>query len=120
MRQPSVVMLAMLCVLIAGCASSSPGPTSTAPVDVTGTWQGTFRSPAGVVPVGSISLILQQTGTRVTGTASPGGDLEGVVDGNSFSYRFANLRGGGDVTVNGDEMTGYSGGGSRLDFKRVR
>ena len=64
--------------------------------------------------------MLQQTGTKVTGTASPGGDLEGIVNGNSFSYRFTSLRGGADLTVNGDEMTGHGAAGASLNFKRVR
>jgi hypothetical protein len=89
-------------------------------VDVTGTWRGTFRSMSGVVPTGDLTLDLQQTGNKLTGSVTPGGNLEGVVQGNTVSYTLTSGRGGADLTVNGDEMTGHGRGGTRLDFKRVK
>jgi len=114
-----IAMAIVLCALIAGCAGSTPAPAPTgAPVNVTGTWRGSFRS-QGVVPVGELTLVLRQTGNKLTGSVSPGVEIVGTVEGNRVSYRTVNGRGGGDLTVDGDEMTGYSGAGSQLRFKRA-
>jgi hypothetical protein len=121
MRPRDLLVVAMLGAVIAGCASGASSTTPSAtPADVAGTWRGGFRNPSGVVPVGDVTLVLQQNGTKLTGSVSPGGDLDGVVDGNNVTYTLRNGRGGGDLAVKGDEMTGYSRGGSRLDLKRVR
>jgi hypothetical protein len=88
---------------------------------VAGTWHGAFHNPSGIVTNFPVKLVLEQTGNKVTGRAEPGGDLEGTVDGTSFSYRLTSQRGGGDLTVNGDEMKGYSAAsGAQLALKRQR
>jgi hypothetical protein len=122
MRYVRIAVAILLCGVIGGCAGAptTPAPSSpAAAVDVTGTWRGSFRS-QGVVPVGDVTLTLQQTGNKLTGSSSSGGPLEGVVQGNTVTYTLTSGRGGGELTVNGDEMTGYSRAGSRLDLKRVK
>jgi hypothetical protein len=85
-----------------------------------GTWQGQYVS-KDVVPVGTYILNLEQTGAQVMGTASPGGPLEGLVTGSSLVYKLTSGRGStGEVTVDGDNMTGFSPAGSRPTLKRVR
>jgi len=114
-----IAIAIVLCGLIAGCAGSTPAPApATATVDVTGTWRGSFRS-QGVVPVGDLTLVLRQTGNKLTGSVSPGVEIEGTVEGNRVSYRAVNGRGGADLTVDGNEMTGYSVAGSQLRLKRA-
>jgi ABC-type glycerol-3-phosphate transport system substrate-binding protein len=101
--------LALLLTIASGCAGSTAPQASGPLADVTGTWHGTWNNPSGIVSSGNVKLELQQTGTKVTGRGEPGGDLEGTVTGNNFSYRFTSGRGGGDVTVNGDQMKGWGG-----------
>jgi ABC-type glycerol-3-phosphate transport system substrate-binding protein len=113
--------IALFLAVMSGCASSTVPQASGPPADVAGTWHGTWNNPSGIVSSGNLKLELQQTGTKVTGRAEPGGDLDGTVEGNSFSYRYASGRGGGNVTVNGDEMKGYGAAtGVALQFKRQR
>lgn len=123
MRDLRIGIVILVCAWLAGCAttapSTAPGSSTPASVDVTGTWRGSFRS-QGVVPVGDVTLVLQQTGNKVTGSVTPPGTaIEGTIEGNRVSYRTISGRGGGDLTVNGDEMTGYSVAGSQLRFKRA-
>ena len=74
-----------------------------------------------------MSLRLQQDGAKVTGMetlagdpGSFGGPIEGTVSGNEFRFRTTSGT-GGDVVVNGDEMTGTgSGAGARLNLRRQK
>ena len=124
MRDLRIGIIILVCIWLTGCATTSPatapGSSTPATVDVTGTWRGSFNSPSSVVPVGDLTLVLEQIGSKLTGSLAPGGTLEGVVEGNKVSYKLASGRNGGDLVVDGDQMTGYSHLGSRLAFKRVR
>ena len=96
-----------------GCASSQTTPSAGPTVDVTGKWNGRWSTVNGQQQ-GAFSLRLQQTGANVVGEVEiPGqptqsGPLEGTVTGNEFSYRAVKSRGGAELKVSGDEMTGYS------------
>jgi hypothetical protein len=121
MPRSSIGAIAIALALLAGCAGQATPRSSGPPADVAGIWHGTYYNPSGLITSSTIRLVLEQTGNKVTGRAEPGGDLEGSVDGNSFSYRYTSLRGGGDLTVNGDEMKGFgSATGVQLAFKRQR
>jgi hypothetical protein len=120
MRSLWITSLVVLFGLISGCATTAPVETSVTPVDVSGTWQGTSDARSIFSPVRELTLVLQQSGTKVTGKASLGGDLEGVVSSNRFSYTLTSSDGGGDLTVNGDAMRGYGRTGAVLTLKRAR
>ncbi len=121
MPRHSISAIAILLRLLSGCAGQATPRASGPPADVAGTWHGAFYNPSGLVTNFPVKLVLQQTGTKVTGRAEPGGDLEGTVEGASFSYRLANQRGGGDLSVNGDDMKGFSSAsGAQLTLKRQR
>ena len=116
----SITSLVVLLALISGCATTAPVETSATPVDISGTWQGTSDARSIFVPVRDLTLVLKQSGTKVTGNASIGGDLEGVVTGNRFSYTLTSGGGAGDLTVAGDAMTGYARTGAVLTLRRAR
>jgi hypothetical protein len=86
---------------------------------VNGVWRGTS---AGYV---TFTLILEQRGPKVTGrfTAGTGrgeGALEGTVEGDVLRFHGGQLR--SEMTVDGDEMSGYGeyGGLTQwLFFRRV-
>jgi hypothetical protein len=126
-----VMMVILVCAWLAGCATTSPstapGSSTPASVDVTGTWRGTYRNVPGPVPIGDVTLVLQQTDAKLTGNYSAEGDLDGVIQGNRITYTLRSGRGGGELTVTGDTMSGYgetltaySHGRAKLDFKRER
>ena len=92
-------------VVSGGCASSPSNLAAPPPVDVNGVWVGNYGE-AGFV------LRLQQTGATVVGyqkgpNAAASGDIEGTIIGNRLNYRGAGGRWGGELTVSGDEMSGY-------------
>ena len=98
-------------LLAAGCAGTGGGSTASQAniptADVSGAWTGTFSGSGLNLP---LVLTLQQTGDKVTGNIDGmrtyGGDIEGVVKGNQFSWRARGGPGGGELIVNGNEMTG--------------
>jgi hypothetical protein len=98
MRDLRIGIVILVCAWVAGCAmtspSTAPGSSPPAGVDVTGTWRGSFNNPSSVVPVGDLTLVLKQTGTKLAGSLAPGGALEGVVDGNKVSYKLTRGRNG--------------------------
>ena len=69
---------------------------------------------------------LQQNGDKVTGNLDGmrltyGGDIQGVVRGNEFSWRARGGPGAGDLVVNGNEMTGiarYQYGDGKMVLRR--
>jgi len=87
-------------------------------VDVNGTWGGSL-DPRGGATNFDVLLELQQRGAKVIGKVEllgagtsgawtiPSGPLDGTVAGDVF--RFAQTNGSltGEMTVNGDEMTGF-------------
>ena len=116
-----MVLLAIATPVILGIthATELRAQAQSAPnLEISGTWQGTSDARSIFTPLQGFTLVLQQSGAKVTGKASIGGDLEGVVNGNQFSYTTAN--GGGDLTVKGDAMTGYSRSGAVLNLNRKR
>ena len=94
---PRVLFAAIVLFLTAMSGrASSTAPKASGLADVAGTWHGTWNNPSGIVSSGNVKLELQQTGAKVTGRGEPGGDLEGTVNGDTFSYRFPSGRGGAD------------------------
>ena len=114
-----------------GCAKTDWIERTLVTVDVTGAWSGaTTSSQSGVSLIGNylVKLELQQQGSRVSGYihVSPGtttiasGPLEGDVAGDVFRFKVG--RGGvsGELTVNGDEMTGPIGSDRQLSINLRR
>jgi len=100
-------LLALL--LLPACTTGAPAPAG---VDVTGTWTGDWSVPGA--DSGTVEMRLQQndgkvTGTlRVTGSAAgdPSGRLEGVVAGTVFRFSLPADPLTGNLTADGDVMTG--------------
>ena len=120
------VLVAVL-VVGSGCAKSDWIQQTLVTVDVTGAWQG---------PGGNFELALEQHGPKVTGSmvwrAGVLGRLAGAIEGNIAGdvLRFKQTSGTdprvfGEMTVNGDEMTGaletvsYGSRGSNAVLRRV-
>jgi hypothetical protein len=121
MRNHGWLVVVLVSTLV-GCASGQSGSTS-APVDVTGSWAGTFTWPYGVSP---ITLNLKQAGTDVTGEIETTGTLgelrqgngpvRGTVSGDAVSLVFAG--GTADLQVRGTRMSGFSSSGSNWNLQR--
>jgi hypothetical protein len=112
MRRTMVLFLGLSLVVLAGYARAQNSP------DVTGTWIGnTVRGAA------TMTMVLQQTGNRVTGTivgvGTDDGHVDGTVDGNTIRLRFDD---GTDETpalsIKGNEITGMLSG-TTIRFRRV-
>jgi hypothetical protein len=108
----------LLMATLAGCASSSPS-ASVGPADVNGTWIG---GPS--LGAATYTLVLKQTGTKVTGTLSGAGTMDGpvqgTVDGNTIRLTEES---GYSVTpflnVKGDQISGVIRG-QTLTLRRTR
>ena len=114
MKTFSWVMIGLILVLGAGCASSSSSPsaaTTGPPANVAGTWNGGFYGPAD----NSVSMQLQQQGSKLTGNINVGGrsdlngPITGTVRGNTVDWNLAN-GGQGTMQVSGNTMSGTVGG----------
>ena len=112
MRRTMVLFLGLSLVVLAGYAGAQNSP------DVTGTWVGdTVRGAA------TMTMVLKQTGNRVTGTivgvGTDDGHVDGSVDGNTIRLRFDN---GTDETpalsIKGNEITGMLSG-TTIRFRRA-
>ena len=109
-KKAAVPLLGLLIVVMAGCASTERSSSNMPPADVNGTWTGGTTSGAA-----TYTLMLKQSGTRVTGTltgaGTSDGPIEGIVDGNTIKLRD---QGGPSETpalmVKGDVITGLSAG----------
>jgi hypothetical protein len=118
LKKAAVPLLGLLIVVMAGCASSGSS-SSMPPADVNGTWTGGTTSGAA-----TYTLMLKQSGTRVTGTltgaGTSDGPIEGIVDGNTIKLRD---QGGPSETpalmIKGDVITGFVRG-STLTLRRVK
>ena len=98
MKTFSWVVIGLVLMFGAGCASSSSAPAATGPpVDVTGLWAGGFYGPLS----NSVSMQLKQQGTAVTGTIE--------VSGNMLEYNLAN-GGAGTMQVQGNTISGTVSG----------
>ena len=122
LKKVTFPLLGLLIVIatLAGCAGSkSPSASVAAPADVSGTWTGSTTTGAR-----TMTMQLQQTGTKVVGTLTGAGTLdgpiEGTVDGNTIRLR---ERSGYGTTpmlnVRGDQITGDLGQ-TTLNLRRVR
>ena len=83
-------------------------------VDVTGTWQGRLGGPGTNNP-GALFLDLRQEGATVQGVIHQGasgaassldGPISGTVAGDVFRFKSTRGIAEGELTVNGDEMSG--------------
>src|SRR5262245_13769046 len=102
------LLIGLLVVASAGCARRDWVSDLLVLTDVTGTWEGSAKGLWGVAGgVGNpITLVLQQTGPKVTGELSWSrgqGRVEGVVNGEVLTFS-EGIR--AELAVDGDEMWG--------------
>jgi hypothetical protein len=115
-----LVLLALSIATLAACASSqSPSASMATPANVNGTWTGGTSTGASTV-----TMILRQTGTNVTGNLTGAGTLdgpiEGTVDGNTLRLRERSGYAGTPLlSVRGDQISGNLGGAT-LNLRRVQ
>jgi hypothetical protein len=114
MKTLSWVVIGLILVFGAGCASSSSSPSAAPtgpPANLTGSWSGGFYGALS----NSVSMQLQQQGTAVTGNIDVGGrsdlsgGIKGTVSGNMFNYTLAN-GGSGTMQVSGNTISGTVSG----------
>jgi hypothetical protein len=113
MKTLSWLVIGLVLMLGAGCASSSSAPAASTgpPANVAGSWSGGFYGAMS----NSVSMQLQQQGTAVTGNVDVGGrtDLSGKVTGTvSGNMVYWNLANGGQGTmqVSGNTISGTVSG----------
>jgi hypothetical protein len=118
LKRHAVPLLALLMVVLAGCASGTTTSSQT-PANVDGTWTG------GVVgEARTVTMTLKQSGTQVTGNLSGAGTLDGpivgTVDGNTIRLREGSGAMGATpmLQVKDDTITGLVGGRT-LNLRRV-
>jgi hypothetical protein len=109
-----LMFLGLSIVMLAGYAKAE------GPVDVTGTWIGnTLRGAA------TMTMVLQQTGNKVTGTLTGAGTadgaIDGVVDGATIRFRFDDDAYSDTplLYVKGNEITGMLSG-TTITLRRVK
>jgi hypothetical protein len=107
-----------MAALLYGSACAGPDriDRTTAPVDVTGLWEGAASATVGH---GTLQLLLEQQGSQVQGSirnygvmsacATGEGPLEGTVADDVFTFKQTNSPITGEMKVASDQM---SGGGS--------
>ena len=114
MKTLSWLVIGLVLVFGAGCASSSNAPaaaTTGPPANVAGSWNGGFYGALS----NSVSMQLTQQGTAVSGNIDVGGrsdlsgGIKGTVTGNMFNYSLAN-GGSGTMQVSGNTMSGTLSG----------
>jgi len=116
-------------LVLGSCAQQDWIDRTLVTVDVTGTWQGSPGGPGPNNP-GALFLNLRQEGATVEGfikqgasgaAASLDGPISGTVAGDVFRFKSTRGIAEGELTVNGDEMSGtVSIFGSRpLTLRRV-
>jgi hypothetical protein len=109
------LLIATTLVIGSGCTKTDWIESTLVTVDLTGVWQGTYRTD-GAIGTGNITLTLQQGGTKVTGQvglsmSAPGSrSIEGTINGDMFRFRTQDGRLTGELQVSGDEMTGRGQG----------
>ena len=107
---PILLILMLSLVLTMGCAKSDWIQQTLVTADVTGTWRGS-------TPNGFFQLELEQQGAKVKGSILGtgvrvvagnriSGRIEGSVAGDLFTFRQTDGSVTGEMTVNGDEMSG--------------
>jgi len=114
MKTFSWVVIGLILVFGAGCASSSSSPaaaTTGPPANIAGSWNGGFYGALS----NSVSMQLQQQGAAVTGNIDVGGrsdlsgGIKGTVRGNMFDYNLAN-GGQGTMQISGNTISGTVSG----------
>jgi hypothetical protein len=116
MKPLAGLLIAATLAIGSGCAKQDWIDRTQVTVDVTGTWYGTPDGPPIGNP-GPIFLDLKQEGATVQGflqqkggTPSPPGPIGGPISGTVAAdvFRFKGNRGivAGELTVNGEEMSG--------------
>ena len=111
-EERGMVIFMLLLVAFAGCASSTapsagaPSAGVPAPANVNGTWQGGITGAASTV-----TLVLKQSGTSVTGNIIGAGTLDGPIEGtvNGNTIRLKDSSGYGEtplLNVQGDRIIG--------------
>ena len=121
LRKAAVPIVGLLALVLSGCASVEGSRTAAAtpPADVNGTWKGGY-----VGGTAEYTVVLQQTGSKVTGTltgaGTDDGPIDGVVDGNSI--RLLERDGYGStpaLIVKNNQIAGYVRG-TTLMRRRVQ
>lgn len=120
LRKAAVPVVGLLVLVLSGCASLGSSSTAAmSPADVNGTWKGGY-----VGGTAEYTVVLKQTGTKVTGTLSGAGTddgpIDGVVDGNSI--RLMETDGYGStpaLIVKNNQIAGYVRG-TTLMLRRVQ
>ena len=101
-------------LVLGSCAQQDWIDRTLVTVDVTGTWQGSPGGPGPNNP-GALFLNLRQEGATVEGfikqgasgaAASLDGPISGTVAGDVFRFKSTRGIAEGELTVNGDEMSG--------------
>jgi hypothetical protein len=126
LKKVAVPLLGLVALVVAaGCAgrtSTEPSATVAAPADVAGTWTGNVVGAQGA----PVTMMLQQTGPKVTGDLRVGGrtdisgPIDGTVEGNTIKLRLQTGAAGTPVmTVKGDQITGMVGG-TTLSLRRSK
>src|SRR5437899_4379544 len=112
MKRTLLLYLGLSLVVLAGYASAQSSS------DVTGTWVGsTVRGAA------TMTMVLKQTGNRVTGTivgaGTDDGRVDGIVDGNTIRLWFdQGIDDTPSLNIKGNEITGMLSG-TQITFRRV-
>jgi hypothetical protein len=106
------IMIALVTLGAAGCASGVGPATAPPTVDVTGRWVGSWVATNPALGSGTIEMTLKQTGSQYSGSVlatrartDPSGPTQGIVSGNEV--RMIPPSGMiGSLTVQGDTMFG--------------
>ena len=132
-RYTRFMLVAAVLACGSGCAKPDWIQQTLVTVDVTGLWVGSYNRPGGSVGFES-RLELEQNGSKVSGTfrvvgaavpaqmgATRSGPIDGTVAGDVFTFTQSNGPVVGEMTVSGDDMTGYMAVGYRIpiSFRRV-
>lgn len=121
LRKAAVPVVGLLVLVLSGCASMESPKTAAAmpPANVDGTWKGGY-----VGGTAEYTVVLKQTGSKVTGTLSGAGTddgpINGVVEGNSI--RLMETDGYGStpaLIVKNNQIAGYVRG-TTLMLRRVQ
>ena len=101
----------MLVVAVALLIPASTSAFQAKPVDLTGTWTGSFTRSTGGEP-GEAYIVLKQKGTEVTGTAGPGRDRQVAI----ANGKVTTVKGVTSVTF---DATQSNGSVMKFDLKLV-
>src|SRR5262245_27301583 len=112
MKRTMLVYLALSLVVLAGYASAQSSP------DLTGTWVGSTLGGAA-----TMTMVLTQTGNRVTGTivgaGRDDGRVDGTINGNTIRLWFdKDTDETPQLNIRGNEITGMLSGAA-ITFRRV-